>query len=430
MLTGSFDKMARLWDAATGQPIGPPLVHQGLVGAVAFSPDGRKMLTGSFDKMARLWDAATGQPIGPPMSHPSSASFSGPGAWFSPDGRFLITSDRDTARVWDAPTPLPDDLPRLSAWVEAVTGMDIDERGAVRVHDRDAWLERRRRLESLGGPPPPDPAPRLDPITYGGEPTARGDALAARGQWDQAEAAYTEAARARPRNASVRDALARLYAGRGRLDRAAAALAEASRWIPDDAGLPRRRALVLLESGDRAGWRGACAALLDRFGKTIDPRAAGEVTRTCALGPGAAADPAVPVRLAEAAFSSDWHGTEKANILSALGAALYRAGRCDEAIRRLEEAIPLRSGTSVPLDWPFLAMAHHRLGHHDEARRWLDRLRERQPIADPAQFWDELELRLLRSEAEALILYDPVFPADPFAHRRPSETPTGPGADR
>jgi len=27
----------------------------------------------------------------------------------------------------------------------------------------------------------------------------------------------------------------------------------------------------------------------------------------------------------------------------------------------------------------------------------------------------ELELRLLRSEAEALILYDPVFPADPFA---------------
>ena len=27
----------------------------------------------------------------------------------------------------------------------------------------------------------------------------------------------------------------------------------------------------------------------------------------------------------------------------------------------------------------------------------------------------ELDIRLLRSEAEALILYDPVFPTDPFA---------------
>ena len=60
-------------------------------------------------------------------------------------------------------------------------------------------------------------------------------------------------------------------------------------------------------------------------------------------------------------------------------------------------------------------MAHHRLGQRAEARRWLDRLREHQPSTDPTQFWDELAIRLLRSEAEALILYDPVFPDDPFA---------------
>ncbi len=90
-------------------------------------------------------------------------------------------------------------------------------------------------------------------------------------------------------------------------------------------------------------------------------------------------------------------------------AALYRSGR-------LEEAIRLRGGGSVPADWPFLAMAHHRLGHRDEARRWLDQLRNHQLSADPAQFWNELQIRLLRSEAEAVILYDPIFPADPFAH--------------
>src|SRR5262249_31929804 len=199
-------------------------------------------------------------------------------------------------------------------------------RGVIRVLDRDAWLERRSRLEALGGPPPPDPAPRLDPILYGAEPTARGDALAARGLWDGAEAAYAEAARARPRNPSVRaapgprpgsprgrGARPRLRARRGRLDRAAAELAEASRGIPDDARLQRLRALLLLESGDRAGWRDACAALLDRFGGTIDPRSAGEVARAWALAPGPAGDPAAPLRLAEVAAGPDVNPAPKAH---------------------------------------------------------------------------------------------------------------------
>ena len=56
------------------------------------------------------------------------------------------------------------------------------------------------------------------------------------------------------------------------------------------------------------------------------------------------------------------------------------------------------------------------VGQRAEARRWLDRLREHRPSEDPARFWDELEVRLLRGEAEAVILYDPVFPDDPFAH--------------
>jgi hypothetical protein len=60
-------------------------------------------------------------------------------------------------------------------------------------------------------------------------------------------------------------------------------------------------------------------------------------------------------------------------------------------------------------------MAHYRLRHSDEALRWLDRLRGDQPSMAPDQFWQELEYRLLRSEAEAVILYDPAFPDDPFA---------------
>ena len=41
------------------------MMHQASVQAVAFSPDGKTVLTGSWDKTARLWDAATGQPHRP-----------------------------------------------------------------------------------------------------------------------------------------------------------------------------------------------------------------------------------------------------------------------------------------------------------------------------------------------------------------------------
>ena len=34
-----------------------------------FSPDGQRVVTASWDKTARLWDAANGKPIGEPMKH-------------------------------------------------------------------------------------------------------------------------------------------------------------------------------------------------------------------------------------------------------------------------------------------------------------------------------------------------------------------------
>ena len=62
VLTGSWDKTARLWDAATGAPVGEPLAHDDWVSSVAFSPDGRTILTGCYDRTARLWDRETGRP--------------------------------------------------------------------------------------------------------------------------------------------------------------------------------------------------------------------------------------------------------------------------------------------------------------------------------------------------------------------------------
>ena len=50
MLTGSLDKTARLWDAATGKELRAFKGHGSYVYSVAFSPDGKRVLTGSFDK--------------------------------------------------------------------------------------------------------------------------------------------------------------------------------------------------------------------------------------------------------------------------------------------------------------------------------------------------------------------------------------------
>src|SRR5262249_48548958 len=105
ILSGGDDKRARLWDAATGRPLGPPMRHDHGVISVAFSPDGRTILTGSGDKTARLWDARTGRPLGEPLAHQDQVVY----VAFSPDGRTFLTGSFLTGQVqlWDAATRPP-----------------------------------------------------------------------------------------------------------------------------------------------------------------------------------------------------------------------------------------------------------------------------------------------------------------------------------
>ena len=106
IVSGSVDKTVRLWDAATGQPIGAPLTgHTDLVTSVAFSPDGKRIVSGSVDNTVRVWDADTGQPIGAPLTGHTGAVYS---VAFSPDGKRIVSgSDDKTVRVWDADTGQP-----------------------------------------------------------------------------------------------------------------------------------------------------------------------------------------------------------------------------------------------------------------------------------------------------------------------------------
>jgi WD40 repeat protein/serine/threonine protein kinase len=109
VVTAGRDGAARVWDAATGQPRGPPLRHERWVTHVAFSPDGRSLVTvggvvGAPGAAARVWDVTTGRPLTPPLQHPMGVTY----ATFSPDGRSLVTAGADgTAQVRNAATGQP-----------------------------------------------------------------------------------------------------------------------------------------------------------------------------------------------------------------------------------------------------------------------------------------------------------------------------------
>jgi WD40 repeat protein/class 3 adenylate cyclase/tRNA A37 threonylcarbamoyladenosine biosynthesis protein TsaE len=105
LASAGVDGAVRLWDPASGEPIGAALEHGDIVEAVAFSPDGSMLATGSDDGAVRLWDAETRQLIGEPLTgHRSAVS----GVAFSPDGALLASASGDgTLRLWDPTTGEP-----------------------------------------------------------------------------------------------------------------------------------------------------------------------------------------------------------------------------------------------------------------------------------------------------------------------------------
>ena len=99
------DGTLRLWDAATGRPIGAPMKHDGNVSSGRFTKDGRRILSWSaVDRTVRLWDAATGTLIGDPMMHDKRVF----GARLVHDDRHILSvSAEGTLQLWDAAINLP-----------------------------------------------------------------------------------------------------------------------------------------------------------------------------------------------------------------------------------------------------------------------------------------------------------------------------------
>ena len=104
VVSGSRDSTVRVWDLATGVPVGPAITgHAGSVRAVAAAQlNGRPVVvSGGDDRTVRVWDMGTGTPVGPPLTGHTYAVCAV--ATVQLGGRPVVVSGSHdkTVRIWD-----------------------------------------------------------------------------------------------------------------------------------------------------------------------------------------------------------------------------------------------------------------------------------------------------------------------------------------
>ena len=98
---------AQVYDAETGEPIGAPLRHDGLIRDLAYSPDGRRIVTSGSGSL-RVWDAESGRGQ-PPLRDQAFVAF-------RPDGAAMLTlTEQGAPQVWTFPGLAPASPPLPAA---------------------------------------------------------------------------------------------------------------------------------------------------------------------------------------------------------------------------------------------------------------------------------------------------------------------------
>lgn len=212
-----------------------------------------------------------------------------------------------------------------------------------------------------------------------------------------------------------------IHAAMGRLDEAKADFANAPQKFSGTFDSSHLCALLCLHTAqDQSMYRQVCSDMLAQSSDVDKPDNLNTVAWTCVLTPNAVDDPTVPLRLIETACQSS---PGNYSYIDTFGWALYRAGRHDEAIQRFNDVVDGLKTKTYAASCFGLAMAHQRLGHTAEARRWLARAvdKAQKDRVQTSNWAYRLELDLFQHEAEALI-----GPPDPEPPPLP-ETPIGDG---
>jgi tetratricopeptide (TPR) repeat protein len=346
---------------------------------------------------------------------------SGPIAW-SPDRERLAVGLADGGlAIWNVPK-IKDQLARIGlAWraddrlPQQEPEPFVPSTPLERTHQVTQCLNLARRLAWVGRLAEAEEAYHAVLKLKPDDPAAHGNLgklLEDQARYQEAEAELNEAVKLQPEHGWVWVLRGWVYADMGQWEKASADFIKATQCKEPDEEAWYSRAMLHLRDGNQDGYRKVCLDMLQRFGMGA--------TWTCTLSPNCGTDPARVVSLAEKILAelprNHWH-------VNQLGAALYRAGRFEEAVKPLTEATKLNADpcrTNMLHTWFYLAMAHHRLGHTDEARRWLEKAvkgteEALKPIVEPQgkstnvngvippNWHRKLTLQLLRREAEKLI---------------------------
>jgi tetratricopeptide (TPR) repeat protein len=493
LASGSADRTVRLWDTRTGQALFTLRGHTGLVNAVAFSPNGRRLASGGWeDNTIRLWDTRTGQQrltLRCQTQYVFKVAFSGDGktlwsqeasgvtkAWDLKTGKEIENPGKppafgrqndlhpslpllalpygDTIHLVDLSPPDADEL----AWRKAMARFDPfwhEEQAksgeaaknwfaAVfhrsRLAEQAPWnFDHWEKLDSdcrqLGNYHPAlavcdrllRRSPTLAPI-YGRRSALRlscGDSwggwadllcciyLTAMEQysWDEFAAAASQQG---------------WEAGnKGDLPNAVTRFALASAWQPRNLSTLAILAAARLAAGDEKGYRATCQRLYFRFGNVeaarrnryrpsllfaqgIQPLSPGlllteafvqreraewanDMAFTACVVPFSGIEPKGLAALAARALASDL-----ASVFSreAYGAALYRAGNYQEAVKQLQMAVRLQGQGGNNWSKLFLALAYQRRGLADKSREWFDKAK----LGTQASWTERLIYQRLRLE--------------------------------
>ncbi len=459
VLTCSRDNTARVWDAATGKPITPPLRHFDELSSGAWHPGGHLVATASLDGRTRLWDAETGEAALYPMSDPTWAHR----IRFSPDGSRLYSVSSGGVWVRDLPASglsFADvaESARARVGPEALLPESADAQ--ARAQAIAAWSADRLRLEGRRRSPPGlvrawrlwEAARALDHRAWaaaleharawaaeGDEgwlgPALIGNARVGLEDWAGGETDLTAAIGrgadewwvwawrgvARERLGALDraredfgEAVARgtqaawVFARRGFLCGAAqdwAGAADAYRRAtgidPSDTVAGEEFATVLLVQGDAAGYADACRRTL-RTGERANPDRMAAYLWIFSIAPGAIREEDRPELepllhlLAEGARRLDLGFWPR--VVS--GFALHRLGRHAEACSTILAALDAHPQEEKTLSCLFLALACAAQNRLDEARIWLAKA----PPPDARAPWPlRAQVGLVRREAEQVM---------------------------
>jgi WD40 repeat protein len=155
LATGSLDKTARIWDAASGAELKVLKDHVDAVLGVAYSADGKWLATGSLDRTVKLYDAAT---------RTKASSFVNPdgvtAVSFGPKSDIVACACDRSLRVWPVKAGSVENPLRGQGEGEAITSLAFSADGGT-----FAWGAANRRVRIWSGDVANHRREMSDPIT-------------------------------------------------------------------------------------------------------------------------------------------------------------------------------------------------------------------------------------------------------------------------